>query len=161
MSDAAILASRLVEALTERGLTLSLAESSTGGLIGSLITDVPGSSRCFLGSVVPYSNDAKESLLDVPKQTMIDHGSVSAETALAMAQGARRRFGSDIAIGVTGITGPGGGTPTKPVGLVHVAVVGPGTAIGQEQWAWNGTRVKNKQDSALAALTVTLKIVTR
>ena len=96
MSDIEDVAARLVEALTQRGLTLSLAESTTGGLTGSLITDVPGSSMCFLGSVEPYSNDAKEALLGVPKQTMIDHGSVSPETALAMALGARERFGADI-----------------------------------------------------------------
>ena len=161
MNDTEDLARRVVEALTQRGLTLALAESTTGGLIGSLITDVPGASKCFLGSVVPYSNDAKETLLGVPKQTMIDHGSVSAETALAMAHGVRQRFGSDIGVGVTGITGPDGGTATKPVGLVHIDVVGPGTTMSQEQWVWNGTRVENKQDSALAALTVILETAGR
>jgi PncC family amidohydrolase len=161
LSDLEELARRLVAALTQRELTLSLAEASTGGLIGSLITDVPGSSRCFLGGVVPYSNDAKEALLGVPKQTIIDHGSVSAETALAMARGVRERFGSDIGVGVTGINGPGGGTATKPVGLVHIAVAGPGDFVDQQRWVWKGSRGTNKTDSARAALTLTLEIATK
>lgn len=152
------LAARLVVALTERGLTLALAESCTGGLIGSLITDVPGSSACFLGCIVPYSNDAKEALLGVPKETMIAHGSVSAETAVAMARGARDRFGADIAAGVTGITGPGGGTPDKPVGLVHIAVAGPGDAVRRERHIWQAGRSDNKRHSAKAALQLLLDV---
>jgi nicotinamide-nucleotide amidase len=159
LSDIEDLAARLVEALTQRDLTLALAESTTGGLIGSLITDVPGSSKCFLGSVVPYSNDAKEALLGVPKQTMIDHGSVSAETALAMARGARERFGADIAAGITGISGPGGGTAEKPVGLVHIAAVGPGDAVVQKRFVWDGGRAENKRRSAIATLAAIVEIV--
>lgn len=152
------LATRLVALLSDRGLTLAVAESCTGGLIGSLITDVPGSSACFLGGIVPYSNDAKEALLEVPKQTMVQYGSVSAETALAMARGARERFGSDIAVGVTGITGPGGGTAEKPVGLVHIAVLGPAAAFREERYVWNGDRVENKRQSAEGALRLLLEI---
>jgi PncC family amidohydrolase len=153
------LAARVVAALTERGLTLALAESCTGGLIGSLLTDVPGSSVCFLGAVVPYSNASKEALLGVPKQTMVQHGSVSAETALAMALGARERFGSDVGAGVTGITGPGGGSAEKPVGLVHIAGVGPGGIVVQKRIVWDGGRVENKRHSAAAALEVVLELV--
>jgi PncC family amidohydrolase len=158
VSDAG-LAERVVALLSERRLTLAIGESCTGGLIGSLITDVPGSSACFLGSIVPYGNDAKEALLGVPKQTMVQHGSVSAEVALAMARGAREPFGSDIGVGVTGITGPGGGTAAKPVGLVHIAVVGPGEAVRQDRHVWDGGRVDNKRHSADAALELLLDVV--
>ena len=151
-------ATRLVEALTRRGLTLALAESCTGGLIGSLITDAPGSSACFLGAIVPYSNDAKEALLGVPKATMVEHGSVSAETALAMARGVRERFGADIGCGVTGITGPSGGTPEKPVGLVHIAAMGPGGAVLQYRFVWEGGRIENKRQSARAALDAVIEM---
>jgi len=158
LSDDNEVASRVVAALTERGLTVAIAESCTGGLIGSLVTDVPGSSACFLGAVVPYSNASKEALLGVPKQTMVQHGSVSAETAVAMAVGARERFGSDIGVGVTGITGPGGGSAEKPVGLVHIAGVGQGGVVVQKRFVWDGGRVENKRHSALAALEVVIEL---
>lgn len=158
MSDIEDLAARVVAALTQRGLTLALAESCTGGLIGSLVTDAPGSSACFLGAIVPYSNASKEALLGVPKQTMVQHGSVSAETALAMALGVRERFGADIGVGVTGITGPGGGTAEKPVGLVHIAAVGPDGAVLQKRFVWDGGRIENKRHSAMAALELVLGI---
>jgi nicotinamide-nucleotide amidase len=160
LSDDADVASRVVIALAQRGRTLALAESCTGGLIGSIVTDVAGSSACFLGAVVPYSNASKEALLGVPKQTMVQHGSVSAETALAMAHGARERFGSDIGVGVTGITGPGGGTAEKPVGLVHIACVGPSGVVLQRRFVWGGGRVENKRRSALAALELVMELVT-
>jgi nicotinamide-nucleotide amidase len=152
------LAAQVVAALTQRGLTLALAESCTGGLIGSLVTDAPGSSACFLGAIVPYSNASKEALLGVPKQTMVQHGSVSAETALAMALGVRERFGAEIGVGVTGITGPGGGTAQKPVGLVHIAAVGSDGAVLQKRFVWDGGRVENKRHSAMAALELVLGI---
>jgi PncC family amidohydrolase len=152
-------AARLVAALTARRLTLAVAESCTGGLIGSLITDVPGSSACFLGAIVPYSNDPKERLLGVPRQTMIEHGSVSAETALAMALGVRERFGSDLAVAITGITGPSGGSAEKPVGLVHIAAVGADGRVVQQRFVWDASRVENKRRSALAALGVVLELL--
>jgi nicotinamide-nucleotide amidase len=156
LSDTEDVASRLVAALTSQGLTLAVAESCTGGLIGNLVTDVRGSSACFLGAIVPYSNAAKEALLGVPKETMVQHGSVSAETALAMARGVRGRFGADVGVGVTGITGPGGGTAEKPVGLVHIAVVGPGDSVRQLREVWPGDRAENKRQSAQAALALAL-----
>ena len=159
MSEADLPA-QVVATLTLRGLTLALAESCTGGLIGSLLTDVPGSSSCFLGGVVPYSNAAKEALLGVPKETMMQHGSVSAECALAMARGALERFGSDLAVGVTGITGPGGGTAEKPVGLVHIAGVGREGIVVQQRFVWDGGRVENKRHSADAALALVLEMLT-
>ena len=105
--------------LKESGRTVAFAESCTGGMIASLVTDVPGSSQYFLGSVVSYANAAKETLLDVPEEALRRHGAVSAETALAMARGARQRFGADVAVSVTGIAGPDGGSVEKPVGTVH------------------------------------------
>lgn len=137
--------------LRARGLTLALAESCTGGLIGSLITDVAGSSDYFLGSAVCYANSAKEALLDVKHETLLVHGAVSAETAAEMAQGARRIFGADIAASVTGIAGPGGALPGKPMGLTHIHLSAEGTEIG-ERYVWDADRMGNKQRSAEAVL---------
>ena len=120
--DLVALASHLQEACLERGLTVAVAESCTGGLIAAAITEVPGSSGYFLGGVVSYSNQAKEAFLDVPHALLAEHGAVSREVAVAMAAGARARFGSDLAVAVTGVAGPDGGTPDKPVGLVYIGV---------------------------------------
>lgn len=105
-----------------RHKTMCCAESCTGGLIGAAMTDMAGSSEYFLGSAVTYSNEAKMKLLGVREQTLADHGAVSEETASEMALGAAALFGSDYSVAVTGIAGPGGETPTKPVGLVYIAV---------------------------------------
>jgi len=112
----------LAQKLTENKLTLSLAESCTGGSISSLVTDIPGASEFFLGCAVTYSNQSKEKSLNVPHGTLTKYGAVSAETAEEMAIGAKRLFDSDIAASVTGIAGPSGGTPAKPVGTVFIAV---------------------------------------
>ena len=145
------LASKLGRLLTVRGLTLALAESCTGGLVGSLITDVAGSSDYFLGSAVTYANSAKQNLLGVRPETLLAHGAVSVETAAEMAQGARRIFGADIAASVTGIAGPGGGMPGKPVGLVHIHLSAADAEIG-EQHVWDADRIGNKLLSAEAVL---------
>ena len=105
-----------------RHKTMCCAESCTGGLIGAAMTDMAGSSEYFLGSAVTYSNEAKMKLLGVREQTLADHGAVSEETAREMALGAAALFGADYSVAVTGIAGPGGETPTKPVGLVYIAV---------------------------------------
>ncbi|MDX6482196.1 MAG: nicotinamide-nucleotide amidase [Gaiellaceae bacterium] len=108
-----------------RGLTIATAESCTGGLVAARLTRVPGSSESFLGGVVAYADAVKTSELDVPAETLAEHGAASAETAEAMAEGARRRLGADLAVAVTGVAGPEGGTAEKPVGLVHLHVSGP------------------------------------
>lgn len=145
------LAKRAGELLTERGLTLGLAESCTGGLIAHRITNISGSSNYFLGGAVTYSNQAKEKLLGVPHQTLLEYGAVSEETARAMARGARRLFSSDLALAVTGIAGPTGGTPEKPVGLVYIALATPDEERC-ERYIWKGDRLQNKAQSAQAAL---------
>jgi nicotinamide-nucleotide amidase len=116
--------------LAQRGLTLAVAESCTGGLAAELLTRTPGCSRYFLGGVVTYANQAKTQLLGVPAELFAAHGAVSAEVALAMAEGVRSRLGADIGLAFTGIAGPDGGSEQKPVGLVHWAITG---ATGSEQ----------------------------
>jgi nicotinamide-nucleotide amidase len=112
----------VVHGLIEAGRTIATAESCTGGLIAGKLTDVPGSSATFLGSVVAYANEAKQALLGVPEAMLAEHGAVSDPVARAMAEGVRARFGSDFGLATTGISGPGGGSDEKPVGLVHVAI---------------------------------------
>ena len=114
------------------GLTLGTAESCTGGLVAARLTGVPGASDVFAGGVVAYSNAVKEAELGVSAETLREHGAVWRETALAMAEGARERLGVDVAVSVTGIAGPDGGTDEKPVGLVHLAAVGPGGPVAHE-----------------------------
>ncbi|MFL6095088.1 MAG: competence/damage-inducible protein A [Blastococcus sp.] len=109
----------------DRGLTVATAESCTGGLLAARLTEQPGSSAWVLGGVTAYANSAKEQLLDVPASVLDEHGAVSPEVAVALAEGARARFGADVGVGITGIAGPGGGTPEKPVGTVHLCVAGP------------------------------------
>jgi nicotinamide-nucleotide amidase len=115
----------ILESLRHLQQTLAVAESCTGGLMAAHLTDVPGASDVFLGGVVSYSNQAKEQMIDVPHDILVEHGAVSEEVARAMAEGVRARFGSDWGAGITGIAGPTGGTEEKPVGLVHWAVAGP------------------------------------
>ena len=122
--------------MKEKGLTLSAAESCTGGLIGATLTEVPGASSVFLGSAVTYSNESKERILGVKHQTLIDNGAVSSETAGEMAKGAVEAYGSDYAVAVTGIAGPAGGTETKPVGLVYIAVAdGPRVVVTKNNFS--------------------------
>jgi competence/damage-inducible protein CinA-like protein len=112
-------------AFADRGLTVATAESCTGGLLAARLTERPGSSAWVLGGVTAYANSAKEQLVGVPAALLAEHGAVSPEVAAALAEGVRRRFGADIGVGITGIAGPGGGTADKPVGTVHLCVVGP------------------------------------
>jgi PncC family amidohydrolase len=139
------------ELLRARGWRLAVAESCTGGLVGHLITDVAGSSDYFAGGVIAYSNEAKHELLGVRTQTLAQHGAVSDATAREMAAGARRLFGADVALSVTGIAGPGGGTPDKPVGLVYIALDAADRPVCR-CYVWDGDRAANKMQSARAAL---------
>jgi PncC family amidohydrolase len=147
---------KIGQLLVEQGLTLAVAESCTGGLIGHRITNVPGSSEYFMGGVVAYAYDAKERVLGVRHDTLYDYGAVSEETALEMARGVRRLLMTDVALAVTGIAGPGGGMPGKPVGLVYIAL---STRDFEhcEQYIWPHDRAGNKATSADAALTLLLE----
>lgn len=149
---------QLGNALKARGLTICTAESCTGGLIASRLTDIAGSSAYMLGGVVSYSNDAKMNLLKVKEQTLIDFGAVSEQTAGEMAQGARALLGADYALSVTGIAGPGGGTDTKPVGLTYIGLAGPELLVVQ-RFVWQKDRIGNKHLSANAALQLALSQV--
>jgi nicotinamide-nucleotide amidase len=145
------LAERLQAACLERGLTVAVAESCTGGLVADAITDVPGSSGYFLGGIVSYADSAKVALLDVPIEVLAAHGAVSAQVGRAMAEGARARFGADLAAAVTGVAGPDGGSEAKPVGLTYVAVAGS-AGVDVRRFLWTGDRDANKQASAEAVL---------
>ncbi len=149
---------QLGKRLKENGLTISVAESCTGGLLASRITDVAGASAYFLGGVIAYQNEVKKRLLAVPSQVLAGTGAVSEETALAMACGCRELFGSDIGVSITGIAGPTGGSAEKPVGLTYIAVITP--AAGRcERFHWTGNRISNKENSVRAALEVALSLV--
>jgi PncC family amidohydrolase len=136
--------------LRERGLTLALAESCTGGLVANRVTDVPGASAYFVGGVVAYAYEAKVGLLQVSWDTLRAHGAVSRETVIEMARGARMALGADLAISISGIAGPGGGLPGKPVGTTWI---GLSTTEGDwaRQYVWDGDRAQNKTYSADAA----------
>lgn len=136
-------------------MTLATAESITGGLIGHLLTETPGSSRVFLGGVIAYDNRLKERI-GVSAQTLAEHGAVSEETALAMASGIRDWTGADMGVATTGIAGPGGATETKPVGLAYVAVADASGAVFQLR-EWPGDRAENKLGTAETALRLLLE----
>jgi nicotinamide-nucleotide amidase len=137
--------------LSEHRKTLAVAESCTGGMIGQLLTDAPGSSAFFKGGVVAYWNDAKAALLDVPEAVLAEHGAVSEPTARAMAEGARARFGTDLAVATTGIAGPTGGSANKPVGLIYVALASAeGSQVRELQLAFD--RERNRRLTAQIAI---------
>lgn len=137
--------------LRQQGLRLAVAESCTGGLVGHLITNVPGSSTYYMGSVTAYAYEAKVRLLGVRWETLEKYGAVSKETVLEMACGVRRALAADIGAAVSGIAGPGGGTPDKPVGLAWVGLSAAGV---DEAWRfnWEGDRLYVKEQSAHAVL---------
>lgn len=137
--------------LLGRGATIACAESCTGGLLTSVLTDVAGSSAYVKGSVVSYSNEVKEQLVGVRAETLAKHGAVSAETAREMAEGVREKIGTDFAISITGIAGPAVGVAEQPVGLVYIAVAGGhGTAVRENQF--HGSRHAIKLRAVAAAL---------
>ncbi|HEY2072382.1 MAG TPA: competence/damage-inducible protein A [Gaiellaceae bacterium] len=143
-----------------QGLTLATAESETGGLVAARLTSVPGASDVFVGSVVAYANEVKEAALGVPAELLAEHGAVSAEVAEAMARGARERLGADVAVAVTGIAGPDGGTEEKPVGLVHLHAEGPDGGATREL-TFPGDRESIRARSAVMALHLVRRLLTR
>ncbi len=139
------------ELLRVHGWRLAVAESCTGGLIGHRVTNIPGSSTYYLGSVVAYAYEAKVRLLGVTWATLEKFGAVSGETVLEMARGVRIALAADVGLSVSGIAGPGGGMPDKPVGLVWVGLSSPFDECAQ-RYLFNGDRISNKETSAEAAL---------
>ena len=144
--------------LCAKGYTISCAESCTGGLLTSTLTDVPGSSAYVMGSVVSYSNDVKSRILHVAEETLAAHGAVSPETARAMAEGVRDLMQTDVGVGITGIAGPGGGSPEKPVGLVYIAVSTLGkTSV--EKNVFSGVRAEIKRAAVNKALAMVQEMI--
>jgi nicotinamide-nucleotide amidase len=142
----------------DRGLTLGTAESCTGGLVAARLTAIPGSSDVFRGAIVAYGNEIKEAELGVPEAMLAEHGAVSPEVAEAMAKGARARLGVDIAVSVTGIAGPDGGSEEKPVGLVYLHAEGPNGASGRE-FSFPGDRASIRARSVVGALHLVRRLV--
>ena len=139
--DTETLVEKVTRRLIERGVTIAAAESCTGGMLGELLTRMPGSSKAFLGGVVAYADDVKVRQLGVAQATLAAHGAVSEQTAQEMALGARERFGSNLAVAITGIAGPGGGTPDKPVGTVWIALARRGSDdVTMKKLSWPGAR---------------------
>jgi PncC family amidohydrolase len=156
LSNLVALGERIQQICLRRSLTVASAESCTGGLVGYALTEVAGSSGYYLGGVISYGNDAKREQLGVPATTLEMHGAVSAQTAVAMAEGARQRFAADFAVAVTGVAGPGGGTDAKPVGLVYMAVADAEGHAVQRQLR-HGDRHANRLESARACLELLLE----
>lgn len=146
-------AAAIIEELRRRGLRLGLAESCTGGGLASALTEPPGASAVFVGAIVAYDNSVKTGLLGVGPETLAEHGAVSEETAREMAEGARRILATDIALSITGIAGPTGGTPEKPVGTVWM---GTATAEGASarRFHFDGGRQAVRRESVEAALAI-------
>lgn len=152
------LAAELQAMCLARGLRLATAESCTGGLVGAAITAIPGSSGFYLGGFITYADEVKRGLAGVPAEVLAAHGAVSAQVAVAMAEGARSRLGADLAVSVTGVAGPDGGSEAKPVGLTYVGVA-DGRGTDARRYVWPGDREANRQDSAVAALELALERV--
>ncbi|MEM9232883.1 MAG: nicotinamide-nucleotide amidohydrolase family protein [Pseudomonadota bacterium] len=136
--------------------TIATAESCTGGLISAALTDVPGSSAVFTHGFVTYANEAKENVLGVPYKLLVQHGAVSGQVALAMAKGARLAAGTYLAVSVTGVAGPGGGTAEKPVGLVYIGLSTPDRTIFHRHFFSRGSRQTIRFQTVNAALRYTL-----
>ena len=152
-SDDESLASVVLELLRQRGETVVVAESCTGGGLGAALAAIPRASEVFLGGVIAYSNAIKQSLLGVPAELLDRHGAVSDPVVRVMAEGARQRFGADWSVAVSGVAGPGGGTEAKPVGLVHLAVAGPhGCQTSQEHFAFRRGRLGIQHLSVVSSL---------
>ena len=155
------LARRLGALARTRGLKVATAESCTGGMVGTTLTDHPGASAYYVGGVVAYADDIKAACLDVDPKDVDTHGAVSKLVALQMAFGARRRFSADVALAVTGIAGPRGGSAEKPVGTVWIAVaLGDGTGIARRM-QFTGARASVREKSVVAVLRLAAEAVAR
>ena len=148
-------------ALRDKGWTIGTAESCTGGLVLHRLTNIPGSSTYVLGGIVAYSNAIKQALLKVKQGTLLAYGAVSEQTAQEMAVGARQILKADIAVSITGIAGPGGGTTEKPVGLTYIGLAGPDDEVVVQRHIWDGDREAVKSASADAALQLVLDTLTQ
>jgi PncC family amidohydrolase len=148
------------ELLRKRGWRLAVAESCTGGLIGHRITNIAGSSTYYMGSVTAYAYEAKVRLLGVSWETLEKYGAVSKETVIAMARGARHALAADIGAAVSGIAGPGGGMPGKPVGLTWIGLSAPDYEEARS-YIWKGDRLQNKELSAEQALRLLVDYLSR
>lgn len=148
----------LGELLTKQKKTLAIAESCTGGLVSNLVTNVPGSSVYFMGGITAYSNQAKIDLLKVPEQVIQEEGPVSRTCAVTMAQNVRRLLRADIGVGLTGIAGPNGGTPEKPVGSVYIAIT-DGQKTVCKLFRFDGDRLQIKQKASETALKMVKELI--
>ena len=152
-------AEEIINIMREKKLTLGTVESATGGLIAHLITGVPGSSDVFRGSIVSYSNEVKRKIVGVRDLTLQEYGAVSLQVAMVMAKGGRKVLGVDICIADTGIAGPGGATPGKPIGLFYLGLAHQDGTLTR-QFLFKGTREENKQQAAQAALMWVMEYLT-
>jgi nicotinamide-nucleotide amidase len=159
-ADERSVAEIVLDLCRERGLTLGAAESATGGLIGQMLTAVPGASDVFAGAVVAYSNGVKRELLGVPEDVLEEHGAVSPQVAAAMARGVEKALVADVAVADTGIAGPGGGSADKPVGLVYLHALGPDGEIAQDFVA-RGGREDVRRRAAVSALHLLRRLLTQ
>lgn len=149
---------KIFEILERNRWTVSTAESCTGGLIGAAFTDLAGSSNYYYGGVIAYDNSIKKALLGVPPETLDNYGAVSHQTALAMVNGVRNRTGTDCAISTTGIAGPGGGTPSKPVGLVFIGIA-VRDCVKTFKFEFSGSREEIRRQTVAKALECLLELL--
>ena len=154
-----MLAEKLVTLAREKNITFGTAESGTGGLISAAVTDISGASAVFWGGIVSYDNRVKENLLGVEHETLVTLGAVSAKTAEQMALGAVRALSVDFAVSVTGIAGPGGGTPEKPVGLVYIAVASTKGVITVKENHFKGEREEVRRQTVETALSMLISAI--
>ncbi len=150
---------KIANLLKEKKIWIATAESCTGGLIGHMLTNIPGSSEYYKGGVVAYSNEIKIKVLGVKEETLKKYGAVSEQTAKEMAIGIKNLMDVDIGISTTGIAGPGGATPTKPVGLVYVGLAGE--EVEARKFLFSGNRLQNKENFAKSALNMLLEYLER
>lgn len=153
-----IIEEKLVQSLAEMGLTISTAESCTGGMIASTIIDVPGASDVYNEGFITYSNEAKNKHLNVPEEILEKYGAVSEETVREMALGCRKVTGSDVAIVTSGIAGPGGGTVEKPVGLVYIGCAYK-DMVEVKAFRFEGTRTSIRQQATVEAIRMTMELI--